>query len=43
MNDTLTVSANSLLITEIIPKAWFVQMEGGGHGLMLQKPENLVI
>ena len=38
-DDILTVTANSLLITENIPGAWLVQMKGGGHGLMLQYPE----
>jgi pimeloyl-ACP methyl ester carboxylesterase len=38
-NDTLTVPANSLLMTEKIPAAWLVQIIGGGHGLMFQYPE----
>ena len=35
----LQVPANSLLIAERIPGAWFVQMEGGGQGLVYQYPE----
>jgi pimeloyl-ACP methyl ester carboxylesterase len=38
-DDILTVPANSLFITERIPGAWLVQMQGGGHGLMFQYPE----
>jgi pimeloyl-ACP methyl ester carboxylesterase len=38
-DDTLTVPANSLLMTEKIPAAWLVQIRGGGHGLMFQYPE----
>ncbi len=37
--DILTPPANSLLITNNIPGAWFVQMQGGGHALSLQYPE----
>jgi pimeloyl-ACP methyl ester carboxylesterase len=38
-DDVLTVPANSLLITEKIPGAWLVQVQGGGHAVMLQYPE----
>lgn len=38
-DDVLTGPANSLLIAERIPGAWFVQMEGGGQGLVYQYPE----
>ena len=38
-DDTLTVPANSLLMTEKISEAWLVQIRGGGHGLMFQSPE----
>jgi pimeloyl-ACP methyl ester carboxylesterase len=38
-DDTLTVPANSLLMTEKISGAWLVQIRGGGHGLMFQNPE----
>ena len=38
-DDVLTVPANSLLIAERIPGAWFVQMEGRGQGLVYQYPE----
>jgi pimeloyl-ACP methyl ester carboxylesterase len=26
-------------MAELIPGAWFVQINGGGHGLMYQYPE----
>ena len=38
-DDTLTVPANSLLMTEKISGAWLVQIRGGGHGLMFQSPK----
>jgi pimeloyl-ACP methyl ester carboxylesterase len=38
-DDSLTVPANSLLMTEKISGAWLVQIRGGGHGLMFQYPE----
>jgi pimeloyl-ACP methyl ester carboxylesterase len=38
-DDVIASPVNSLLITERIPGAWFVQMKGGGHGLMYQYPE----
>jgi pimeloyl-ACP methyl ester carboxylesterase len=37
--DALTVPANSLLLAEQIHGAWFIQMKGGGHGLMFQFPK----
>ena len=38
-NDILTVPVNSLLITDKIPGAILVGIQGGGHGLMFQYPE----
>lgn len=38
-NDSLTVPANSLILTEKISGAWLVQIKGGGHGVMIQYPE----
>jgi pimeloyl-ACP methyl ester carboxylesterase len=38
-DDILTVPANSVLIAEKIPGAWFVQIKGGGHVMMMQYPE----
>jgi pimeloyl-ACP methyl ester carboxylesterase len=37
--DVFIPAANSLMITECIPGAWLVQIDGGGHGLMYQYPE----
>ena len=34
-----TPAANSLRMAELIPGSWFVQIKGGGHGLMYQYPE----
>jgi pimeloyl-ACP methyl ester carboxylesterase len=34
--------ANSLMIAEKIPGAWFVQIERGGHGLMFQHPDKFI-
>ena len=39
-DDVIASPINSLLITERIPGAWFVQIKGGGHGLMYQYPEH---
>lgn len=38
-NDVFAVPANSVLLTDQIPGARLVQIEGGGHGLMFQYPE----
>jgi pimeloyl-ACP methyl ester carboxylesterase len=38
-DDTLTLSANSLLMTGKISGAWLVQIKGGGHGVMFQYPQ----
>jgi len=38
-DDAATPAPNSLRMAELIPGAWFVQMNGGGHGLMYQYPE----
>jgi hypothetical protein len=32
-------AANSLMIAEKIPGAWFVQIKDAGHGLMNQYPD----
>lgn len=37
--DVLTPPGNSLLMVEKIPGAWLVQLEGGGHGMMFQYPD----
>jgi pimeloyl-ACP methyl ester carboxylesterase len=37
--DITSPPINSLLLTEKIPGAWLVQMEGGGHGVIYQYPE----
>jgi pimeloyl-ACP methyl ester carboxylesterase len=37
--DTATPAANNLRMAELIPGAWYVQINGGGHGLMYQYPE----
>lgn len=38
-DDILTVPSNSLLITGKIPGAVLVQIQGGGHAVMMQYPE----
>ena len=38
-DDAATPAANSLRMAELIPGSWFVQINGGGHGLMYQYPE----
>lgn len=37
--DAVTPAANSMILTQKIPGAWLVQINGGGHGLMYQLPE----
>jgi pimeloyl-ACP methyl ester carboxylesterase len=32
-------AANSFILVQKIPNAWLVQIEGAGHGLMYQYPE----
>jgi pimeloyl-ACP methyl ester carboxylesterase len=39
--DITSPSANSLMIAERIHGAWFVQIRGGGHGLIFQYPNEL--
>jgi pimeloyl-ACP methyl ester carboxylesterase len=38
-DDAATPALNSLTMAELIPGAWFVQINGSGHGLMYQYPE----
>lgn len=38
-DDAATPAANSIVMTELIPGSWLVQIKGGGHGLMYQYPE----
>ena len=38
-DDAATPAPNSLRMAELIPGAWFVQINGGGHGLMYQYPQ----
>lgn len=38
-DDAATPAPNSLKMAELIPGAWFVQIKGGGHGLMYQYPK----
>jgi pimeloyl-ACP methyl ester carboxylesterase len=38
-DDVLTPPGNSLILVQRIPRAWFVQLEGGGHGVMYQRPK----
>jgi pimeloyl-ACP methyl ester carboxylesterase len=38
-DDAATPAPNSLRMAELIPGSWFVQINGGGHGLMYQYPE----
>jgi pimeloyl-ACP methyl ester carboxylesterase len=37
--DAVTPPANSMVLTQKIPGAWLVQINGGGHGLMYQYPD----
>jgi pimeloyl-ACP methyl ester carboxylesterase len=37
--DVLMPPENSLLMVQHIPRAWLIQIEGGGHGLMYQWPD----
>ena len=37
--DVAVPAANSLILVQKIPSAWLVQIEGAGHGLMYQYPE----
>jgi pimeloyl-ACP methyl ester carboxylesterase len=37
--DAVTPPANSIILAQKIPGAWLVQINGGGHGLMYQYPE----
>lgn len=38
-DDVAVPAANSLILAQRIPHAWLVQIEGAGHGLMYQYPE----
>ena len=38
-DDAATPAPNSLTMAELIPNAWYVQINGAGHGLMYQYPE----
>jgi pimeloyl-ACP methyl ester carboxylesterase len=38
-DDVITVPENSIFIASKIPGAWLVQMESGGHAVMMQYPE----
>jgi pimeloyl-ACP methyl ester carboxylesterase len=38
-DDAATPATNSLRMAELILGSWFVQIKGGGHGLMYQYPE----
>jgi pimeloyl-ACP methyl ester carboxylesterase len=38
-DDAATPATNSIRMAELIPRSWFVQIKGGGHGLMYQYPE----
>ena len=38
-DDAATPATNSLRMAELIPRSWFVQIKGGGHGVMYQYPE----
>ncbi|MDN5847383.1 MAG: alpha/beta hydrolase [Candidatus Nitrosocosmicus sp.] len=37
--DVATPVPKSLQVAEVVPRAWYVQISGGGHGLMYQYPE----
>jgi pimeloyl-ACP methyl ester carboxylesterase len=37
-DDVLTPPGNSLMMVQQIPRAWLVQLDGGGHGVMYQRP-----
>ena len=39
LDDTVIPSENSLIIAEQIKNSWLVQINGAGHGLMYQYPE----
>jgi pimeloyl-ACP methyl ester carboxylesterase len=38
-DDVITVPENSMLMASKIPGSWLIQMEGGGHAVMMQYPE----
>jgi pimeloyl-ACP methyl ester carboxylesterase len=38
-DDVITVPENSIFMASKIPGAWLVQMESGGHAVMMQYPE----
>jgi pimeloyl-ACP methyl ester carboxylesterase len=37
--DVAVPAANSFILVQKVPGAWFVQLKGAGHGLMFQYPE----
>lgn len=37
--DITSPPVNSVMLSEKIPEAWLVQIDGAGHGLMFQYPE----
>jgi hypothetical protein len=39
--NTIAILANDLIIAQMIPGAWLVQIKDAGHGLMYQYPEKL--
>jgi len=39
-DDVTSPSENSLILAQKIPGAWLVQIQGRGHGLMYQYPDN---
>ncbi len=39
VEDVNTPWQNSLMLIDLIPGAWLVQLEGGGHGVMYQYPK----
>jgi pimeloyl-ACP methyl ester carboxylesterase len=41
-DDVVTPPQNSIMMVDQIPAAWLVQVENGGHGLILQYPEKIV-
>jgi pimeloyl-ACP methyl ester carboxylesterase len=41
LDDAVIPSENSLIIAEKIKNSWLVQINGAGHGLMYQYPDQL--
>ena len=40
-DDITSPPANSLMIAQRIPSSWLIQINGGGHGVMFQYPEEV--